>query len=102
MATTTEASVEEDEPEHFTTTTESSAEEAKEMMCLREHLRRWRQRCVYMPRELTMTTVALTEEYRLEESATTTEVSAGEEEYTKHPRDQRQRRRRQGLDDRTE
>ena len=58
LATTTEASVEEDEPEILTTTTEASIEKVEDTMPPSERLRRWRRWCVYGLRVLTTTTVA--------------------------------------------
>ena len=80
MATTTEALAEEDEPEESTTTAEALAEEAEETMRLSEYLQWKRWRCVYRPREFTMTTVVLDEEDGPKDSATTTEASAKNEE----------------------
>ena len=96
LATTTEALADEDEPKVLTTIMEASAEEAEDKTRPSEHLR-WRRRwCVYGLRVLTTTTEASAEYDRPAESATTTEASAEDEEYTTHPRDWRQWRRRRG------
>ena len=80
MATTAEASAEEDDPEDSRMTTESFAEEAGETTRLSERLRRGRRQCVYDPRELTTTTVESAEEDGPEDSATTAETSEEDEE----------------------
>ena len=84
LTTTTEALAEEDEPEDLTTTTEATTEEAEETTRLREILWRRRRRCVYRPMELMMTRGT-------EDSATTTDVMAGDKEYMTRPRNRRQR-----------
>ena len=48
------------------------------------------------------TTAASAEKYRPEDLATKKEASAGDEEYMTRPRDLRQERRRQGINDRPE
>ena len=59
LATTTEASAEEDESEVLTTTAQMSAGESKETARLSECLRRRRRRCVYWLRVLmTMTSAS--------------------------------------------
>ena len=80
LATTMEASSEEDDPKDLTTKTEASAEEAEETTRPSERLRWQRRQCVYRPRELTTTTAALAKEYRTEDSASTIDASAEDEE----------------------
>ena len=79
MATTTEESIEEDEPKE-STMAKTSAEESEETMRLSEHLQHPRRRCIYVPRELTTATVASAEEDGPKESATTTEALVEDEE----------------------
>ena len=61
LATTTEASAEEDEPGVLTTTMYASVEEAEETKCMSERLQCQRRHCVYRLRVLT-TTTALSEQ----------------------------------------
>ena len=80
LATTTKTSTEEDEPEVLTTTTEASAEEAEETTHPSERLQRQWRRFVYGIRLLMMKTASLTDYDGHEESVTTTEASAEEED----------------------
>ena len=75
-----EALAEEDEPEDSMMTTEASVEKAEEKTHLSERLQQQMQRCVYRPKELTTTMGASVEEDRPEDSATTTEALAEDEE----------------------
>ena len=61
LATTTEASAEEDEPKVLTMTTEASDEESEDTTYSIERIRRWRRRCVYGLRVLTTRTAALSD-----------------------------------------
>ena len=61
LATTTEASAEEDEPKVSMTTTEASAKKAEETTRPSERLRRRRRQYVYGLRVFTTTTVSLAE-----------------------------------------
>ena len=58
LATTAEASSEENDPEVSTTKTEASIEEGEDPTCPSERVRRRRRRCVYGLRVLTTTTAA--------------------------------------------
>ena len=80
LATTTEASTEEDEPEVSTKTTEASDEEEEETTHPSERLQwQWR-RFIYGIRLLMTTTALLTDYDGHEESVTTTEASAEDED----------------------
>ena len=61
LATTKEASAEQDVTKVLTMTTEVSAEEAEETTHPSDYLRRQRRRCVYGIRVLTTTTVEVVE-----------------------------------------
>ena len=80
FATMTEVSAEEDDPEDSTTMTEASLDESEETARLSERLRQRRQRCVYCHRKLTTASNASAEEDRPDDSATTTEALAEDEE----------------------
>ena len=99
MATTPEASEEEDEPDELTTTAKASSEEAEETMRPSERLQHGKRQCVYETKELTTMTKSLAEEDRPEESATIADASAKDKELTTRPRDIRQQRRRRGIND---
>ena len=80
LAKMTELLAEEDYIKDSTTTTEASTEEAEETTRPSECLQRQICRCVYGPREMMTTTLALAEENGPDDSATTTEASAEDEE----------------------
>ena len=80
LATTMEASEEEDEPEVLKNITEALVEEAEEATRPSERLRRQRRRCVYGIRVLTTKTVASAEGVAPEYLVTTAKASSGDEE----------------------